>query len=159
MRLATTIALLVSASVLVLSLTACNPSVKSTTPAIDVVLPILQTEMVCPICGEPVTELDEAAYFESYPVYCKGRDNARQFASLELKQRARLGADQVLPQKGITNRTCPLTGEALDARAAAVTYEGVVIGFASAADANQFRSLKAERKAKVIEQWKAEQAG
>jgi len=159
MRLATTIALLVSASVLVLSLTACNPSVKSTTPAIDVVLPILQTEMVCPICGEPVTELDEAAYFESFPVYCKGRDNARQFASLELKQRARLGADQVLPQKGITNRTCPLTGEALDARAAAVTYEGVVIGFASAADANQFRSLKAERKAKVIEQWKAEQAG
>jgi hypothetical protein len=159
MRLTATITLLASAPVLVLGMTGCNPSIKNTTPAIDVVMPIIQTEMVCPICGEPVTELDEAAYFESYPVYCKGRENARQFASLELKQRARLGADQVLPQKGITNRTCPLTGEALDARAAAVTYEGVVIGFASAADANQFRSLKAERKAKVIEQWKAEQAG
>ncbi len=158
MRLTATTALLASAPLL-LVLTACNPAVKSTTPAIDVVMPILQTEMVCPICGEPVTELDEAAYFESYPVYCKGRDNARQFASLELKQRARLGADQVLPQKGIANRTCPLTGETLDARAAAVTYEGTVIGFASAADANQFRSLKAERKAKVIAQWKAEQAG
>jgi hypothetical protein len=159
MRLTATIALLASAPALVLGMTACNPAIKSTTPAIDVVMPIIQTEMVCPICGEPVTELDEAAYFESYPVYCKGRENARQFASLELKQRARLGADQVLPQKGITNRTCPLTGEALDARAAAVTYEGTVIGFSTAADANQFRSLKAERKAKVIAQWKAEQAG
>lgn len=159
MRLTATITLLASAPVLVLGMTACNPAIKSTIPAIDVVMPIIQTEMVCPICGEPVTELDEAAYFESYPVYCKGRENARQFASLELKQRARLGADQVLPQKGINNRTCPLTGEALDARAAAVTYEGVVIGFASAADANQFRSLKEERKAKVIAQWKAEQAG
>lgn len=138
-----------------LVLLACNPAVKNTIPTIETTTPIVQKEMVCPICGEPVTELDAVAYFGSYAVYCKGRENARQFASLDAKQRARLGADQVLAQKGIANHTCPLTGETLDANASAVVYQGSTIGFASIADANQFRSLTPERKAKLIEQWRS----
>jgi hypothetical protein len=134
----------------------CASTQKSTLPAVERYPAIVQTEMTCPITGEPVTACDDAAFFESFPVYCKGRENARQFASLEMKQRARLGADQVLPQKGIANRTCPLTGEPLTAAAMPVVYEGQVIGFASAADANQFRSLKAEKKAKCIEAWRSE---
>lgn len=139
-------------------LAGCASGTKSTLPAIERYPAIVQAEMTCPISGETVTVCDEAAYFESFPVYCKGRANARQFASLEAKQRARLASDQVLPQKGIANRTCPLTGDALTAAAAPVAYEGVVIGFASAADANQFRSLKAEKKARLIEAWRAEEA-
>jgi hypothetical protein len=136
----------------------CQSNIKSTLPVIETVTPIVQTERLCPITGEPVTEVDEFAFYETYPVYCKGRENARQYASLSAAQRARLGKDQVLPQKGISNATCPLTGEALTAAAAPVVYEGSVIGFASLADANQFRSLNAEKKAKLIAQWKAEQA-
>jgi hypothetical protein len=37
-------------------------------------------------------------------------------------------------------------------------YEGQVVGFASLADANQFRALNAEKKPELIAQWKAEQA-
>lgn len=136
----------------------CQSNIKSTLPVIETITPIVQTERICPITGESVTELDEAAFFETYPVYCKGRDNARQFASLDAKQRARLAKDQVLPQKGIANATCPLTGESLTAAASPVVYEGEVVGFASLADANQFRSLNAEKKAKLIAKWKAEQA-
>lgn len=147
-----------SAGLISALLAGCQPNIKSTLPVIEPITPIVQTERLCPITGEPVTELDEAAYFETYPVYCKGRENARQFASLGAKQRALLGKDQVLPQKGIANTTCPLTGETLTAAAAPVAYEGEVIGFASAADANQFRSLNKEKKAKLIAQWKAEQA-
>jgi hypothetical protein len=133
----------------------CNPAVKSTTVVIEVPAPIVQVEMLCPISGEPVTIDDEAAYIESFVVYCKGRENARQFASLDAKQRGKLGAAQVLPQKGIANTTCPLTGETLTAWASPVVYEGTVIGFASVSDANQFRALKADRKAKMIADWKA----
>ena len=137
-----------------LALVACNPAVKSTLPTVDHITPIAQAEMICPITGEAVTDADDAAFYESYAVYCKGRDSARQFASLDAKQRAKLGAEQVLPQKGIANKTCPLTGETLDARAAAVIYEGATIGFASAADANQFRSLKADQMAEIIADWR-----
>lgn len=137
-----------------LVLVACNPAVKSTLPTVDHITPIVQAEMNCPITGETVTDADAAAYYESYPVYCKGRENARQFAALDAKQRAKLGAEQVLPQKGIANKTCPLTGETLDARATAVVYEGAAIGFASSADANQFRSLKADQKAEIIADWR-----
>lgn len=139
-----------------LALCACNPAVKNTIPKVDSIAAIPVGEMTCPVTGETVTDLDAAAYFESYPVYCKGRENARQFASLESTQRARLAAEQVLPQKGIANATCPLTGETLTANAAAVSFEGAVIGFASAADAAQFRSLKAEKQAKLIADWKSE---
>jgi len=136
----------------------CQPGIKSTLPTVEVITPIVQTERLCPITGEPVTELDEAAFFETYPVYCKGRENARQFASLSASARARLAKDQVLPQKGISNATCPLTGETLNASAAPVVYEGEAIGFASLADANQFRSLRPEKKARTIERWRAETA-
>ena len=136
----------------------CQSGIKSTLPTVEVITPIVQTERLCPITGEPVTELDEAAFFETYPVYCKGRENARQFASLSASQRARLAKDQVLPQKGISNATCPLTGETLNAAAAPVVHEGEVIGFASLADANQFRSLRPEKKARTIERWRAETA-
>ena len=138
------------------ALCACNPAVKSTTPRIDPIAAIPVAEMTCPVSGEPVTMLDEAAFFESFPVFCKGRVNARQFASLEMKQRARLAAEQVLPQKGIANTTCPLTGEPLTANASAVAFEGTVVGFATPADAAQFRSLKPEKPSKLIADWKTE---
>lgn len=149
------------ATVLSISLAAllpvgCQSNLKSTLPTIETIMPIAQAERLCPITGEPVTDADEAAFFETYPVYCKGRENARQFASLSAEQRARLAKDQVLAQKGIANTTCPLTGEALTAAAAPVVYEGTVVGFASLADANQFRSLNAEKKAKLIERWRSE---
>lgn len=136
----------------------CQSNIKSTLPAIEPIAPIAQTERFCPVTGEPVTEADENAFFETYPVYCKGRENARQFASLSASQQARLAKDQVLPQKGIANATCPLTGETLTAAAAPAVYEGEVVGFASLADANQFRALNAEKKAKLIARWKAEEA-
>ena len=141
-----------------LALPACNPAVKSTKVTIEVPAPIVPAERLCPIMGEPVTELDEVAYFESYPIYCKGRDSARQFASLEYSKRARYGADQVLPQKGIANLTCPITGETLTAGAAAVVYQGRTIGFASPADASQFRALKPERQERTISQWQESEA-
>ena len=149
---ATTIVLSTAAP---LFLAGCNPAVKNTIPKVDSIASLPMTEMTCPVTGETVTELDEAAYFESYPVYCSGRANARQFASLESSQRARFAADQVLAQKGIANKTCPLTGEPLTATAAAVVFDGATIGFATPADANQFRSLKPERQSKLIADWKA----
>ena len=72
------------------------------------------------------------------------------------EQRARLAAEQVLPQKGIANTTCPLTGEPLTANASAVAFEGTVVGFATPADAAQFRSLKPEKQSKLIADWKTE---
>jgi hypothetical protein len=63
---------------------------------------------------------------------------------------------QVLAQRHITNTVCPLTGATLDANASPVTWDGKTIGFASAADANQFRSLKKEQQAKIIEKWRAD---
>jgi len=140
------------------ALSACNPAVKNTVPRVDPIAALPMQGATCPVTGEPVTELDEAAYFESFPVYCKGRENARQFASLETTKRAAYAAEQVLPQKGIANTTCPLTGEPLTASAAAVVYEGSVIGFASPADANQFRALKPEKQAKIVSDWKSESA-
>lgn len=148
----------ISLAILCALASGCQSNIKSTLPVIETITPIVQTERFCPITGEVVTETDECAFFETYPVYCKGRENARQFASLDAKQRARLAKDQVLPQKGIANTTCPLTGEALTAAAAPVVFEGTVIGFATLADANQFRSLNPEKKGKLIAQWKAEQA-
>lgn len=148
-------AILITFATLALGASACNPAVKTTTVTVDVIAPIILVEMTCPVSAEIVTDQDEAAYFDSYPVYCKGRDNARQFASLSSKQRARLASEQVLAQKGIANKTCPITGEPLNANASAVVYQGTAIGFASSADANQFRSLNADGKAKVIKQWKA----
>ena len=148
-----------SVASLILIATGCNTTsatpVASSLPKIEVITPIVQTEMLCPISGEVVTELDAVAFFDCFPVYCKGRANARQFAALPMKQRSRLAADQVLAQKGIANRICPLTGETLTAAGSPVVFETVVIGFASIADANQFRSLPLAKKSKMITEWKA----
>jgi hypothetical protein len=148
------------ASTALAALTACT-STPSTTPApaplASTVLhtePVVLTEMTCPVTGEVVTCESAVAYFECYPVYCVDRASARQFASLEVKQRARLAAEQVLAQKGIRNTTCPITGDTLTAAGSPAIFEGEVIGFASAADANQFRSLPAEKRAKLIAQWR-----
>ena len=150
---------LASAAALILASIGCSaaPTPTATTPttAVPRIEPIVLTELVCPVTGETVTTESEAAFFECYPVYCFDRASARQFASLEMKQRARLGAEQVLAQKGIANTTCPITDEALTAAASPAVFEGEVIGFASLADANQFRSLPIEKRAKLIAQWKA----
>jgi len=148
---------LASAAALILAPIGCSTAPTATTPTTAVlrVEPIVLTELVCPVTGETVTTESEAAFFECYPVYCFDRASARQFASLEAKQRARLGAEQVLAQKGIANTTCPITDEALTAAASPAVFEGEVIGFASLSDANQFRSLPLEKRAKLIAQWKA----
>ena len=135
--------------------TAPSTTTTSAGPTVVRVEPIVLEDLVCPVTGETVTTESEAAFFECYPVYCLDRASARQFASLEAKQRARLGAEQVLAQKGIANTTCPITDEALTAAASPAVFEGEVIGFASLADANQFRSLPVEKRAKLIAQWKA----
>ena len=148
------------ASTTLAALTGCT-STPSTTPApaplASTVLhtePVVLAEMTCPVTGEVVTCESAVAYFECYPVYCVDRASARQFASLEMKQRARLAAEQVLAQKGIRNTTCPITGDTLTAAGSPAIFEGEVIGFASAADANQFRSLPAEKRTKLIAQWR-----
>lgn len=134
-----------------------NPAaVPNAAPAVVAIPPIPVTERFCPVTGEPVDERAEIAYFESFPVYCKDRASARQLASLEPKQRARLAAEQVLPQKGIANASCPLTGEPLSALASPVVWEGTAIGFATPADANQFRSLPEPKRAKLIAAWRAD---
>ena len=148
---------LASTVALTLASLGCRTAPTATTPTTTVlrIEPIVLTELVCPVTGETVTTESDAAFFECYPVYCVDRASARQFASLEAKQRARLGAEQVLAQKGIANTTCPITDEALTAAASPAVFEGEVIGFASLADANQFRSLPPEKRTKLIAQWKA----
>jgi len=88
-----------------------------------------------------------------WKVHFENAENAAQFASLAPAKRAKLAAPQVLKAKGISNETCPLTGEPLTAAAAPVRYEGRVIGFASVADANQFNSLTKKKQAQMIEKW------
>lgn len=130
----------------------------TTTPLLRVD-PIALAEPTCPVTGEPVDCCSEAAYFESYPVRCHDRASARQFGSLGASQRARLASEQVLAQKGIANSLCPLTGEPLTAFASPALFEGEVVGFGSPALANQFRSLPEKSRAKVIAQWREEEAG
>ncbi len=112
----------------------------------------------CPISGTEFKGDGQVAYFGMWEVHCCTRADAEQFAAMPPEKRARLAAPQVLPQKKITNTTCPLTGDALTAAAAPVTYEGVVIGFASLADANQFRSLPPAKQKDVIDRWKSTSA-
>lgn len=90
-----------------------------------------------------------------WEVHFCSRPDAEQFAVMPREKRAKLAAVQVLPQKKISNATCPITGQTLTAAAAPVTYEGVVIGFASVADANQFSSLPAAKKKSLIDQWRS----
>lgn len=113
--------------------------------------------MLCPISGEPVTtDSKYVAYFSVYPVYCASLSDSTQFGSMPISKRAKLCAPQVLEQKGITNDTCPLTGEKLTASAAPLKYEGKTIGFASLSDANQFKSLPKPQQKKIMDKWIAE---
>lgn len=113
--------------------------------------------MLCPISGEPVTtDSKYVAYYSVYPVYCASLSDSTQFGSMPISKRAKLCAPQVLEQKGITNDTCPLTGEKLTASAAPLKYEGKTIGFASLSDANQFKSLPKPQQKKIMDKWIAE---
>ncbi|MBL9149364.1 MAG: hypothetical protein JNM94_11780 [Phycisphaerae bacterium] len=118
----------------------------------------LTGEILCPITGEVVSTSSPNAWYGVFPVYCATVSDARQFTTLAKPQRAKLAAAQVLPQKRITNTTCPLTGEPLTAEAAPVLYEEVIIGFATVADANQFNSLAPAKKKKIIDEWRASEA-
>ncbi|MFO0828002.1 MAG: hypothetical protein U0572_07605 [Phycisphaerales bacterium] len=118
----------------------------------------LTGDITCPISGQPVTTHSPNAMYGVFPVYCATLEDARQFAALPKAKRAELATAQVLPQKRITNATCPLTGERLTAAAAPVLYEGEIIGFASVADANQFMSLPAKKRKQCIDEWKASAA-
>jgi hypothetical protein len=103
----------------------------STNPAYSAVPGAISGEIHCPVCGEIVTTSRPSAMYGIYNVYCCSSSDAKQFASLSAKKRAELAAAQVLPQKRITNETCPLTGAKLTAAAAPVMYAGVIIGFAT----------------------------
>lgn len=139
----------------------CSGTAKPTTtatavnPAFVTAPAPLTGEIRCPITGEPVTTESPSAMYGVFPVYCLSLEDARQFSTLPPEKRASLAAAQVLPQKRIVNATCPLTGEPLTAAAAPVLYEGVIIGFASVADANQFGSMSAKKKSECIAAWQA----
>jgi hypothetical protein len=113
--------------------------------------------MLCPVSGEEVTAASPQAWFNVYPVYCRTDADRKQFAALKPGSRARAAAEQVLPQKRIANATCPMSDETLDAGAVPVLFEGEIYGFASRADANDFRALtaKPEKQRKIIADWKA----
>jgi hypothetical protein len=112
-----------------------------------------ETEIVDPITQEPVDGSGHIGYFGQWQVRFNSAASAAQFAALPRAKRAALAAAQVLPKKGIHNSICPLTGETLTALAAQVTWDGTVIGFASMADANQFRAFTKEKQAAVIAAW------
>lgn len=117
--------------------------------------------ILCPITGEEVTVESPQAWFNVYPVYCLTEADRKQFATLKPKARARAASEQVLPQKRITNATCPMSGETLDAAAVPILFDGQIYGFASLADANDFRALtaKPEKQRKIITEWKASSGG
>lgn len=112
-----------------------------------------ETAIVDPMTQEPVDGSGHIGYFGQWQVRFNSAATAAQFAALPRAKRAALAAAQVLPKKGIQNATCPLTGETLTALAAPVTWDGTVIGFASMADANQFRAFTKEKQAAVIAAW------
>jgi len=120
------------------------------------VSPAAKPKWVDPISKEPVKGEGHVGYYGQWPVHFENGANAAQWASLPKAKRAKLAAPQVLPQKKITNHVCPLTGAELDAAAAPVTWDGAVIGFASSADANQFRALKKEKQDRIIAAWRAD---
>jgi len=114
---------------------------------------------VCPVSGTEFQGDGHSGYYGLYEVHFCSRADAEQFASLPKEKRAKLAAAQVLPQKKITNSTCPLTGESLTAAAAPMKFEGEVIGFASEADANQFKSLPPAKQKSIIDRWRQQASG
>ncbi len=117
--------------------------------------PAAKTEPECidPITQEPVVGPGHVGYYGQWQIRFNSAADAAQFAALPRAKRNKLGTAQVLPQKGIHNAMCPLTGETLTAQAAPVTWDGKVIGFATVADANQFRALKKDKQSKIIAAW------
>jgi hypothetical protein len=113
-----------------------------------------ETEVVDPITQETVTGQGHIGYFGQWQVRFNSSASAEQFAALPRAKRAALAAAQVLPKKGIHNSICPMTGETLTALAAPVTWDGTIIGFASMADANQFRAFTKEKQSAVIAAWR-----
>jgi hypothetical protein len=150
---------LAACTALVLLGCASQATTSSTAPTVNKAYPTQSAKMTgeirCPISGEVVTTSSPCAMYGVYPVYCKTVEDARQFAALPKAKRAQLATEQVLAQKRITNTTCPLTGEKLTAAAAPVLYDGMIIGFASVADANQFNSLPPAKKKSCIDAWKS----
>lgn len=145
------------------SITAAKPGEADTVQGMDVVdrpsevakaTAMKGFKYIDPISGEPITGEGHIGYYGMWQVRFQNGDNAKQFASLPKAKRAKVATVQVLAQKGITNTTCPMTGATLDAAAAPVKYDGKIIGFATVADANQFRSLNKEKQAQMIEKWK-----
>jgi len=131
-----------------------SPSVPTQTVATP-----LATSLTCPISGESVSkETLYVAYFSVYPVYCASLSDSTQLGSMPIAKRAKLCAPQVLAQKQITNSTCPLTGSTLSASAIPVKYENQIVGFDTAADANQFKSLPKAQQKKIIDKWRAAQS-
>jgi hypothetical protein len=112
-----------------------------------------EIEVVDPITQERVDGSGHIGYFGQWQVRFNSAASAAQFAALPRAKRATLAAAQVLPKKGIHNSICPMTGETLTALAAPVTWDGAVIGFASMADANQFRAFTKEKQAAVMAAW------
>ena len=117
----------------------------------------LATPILCPISGAEVTAESPQAWFNVYPVLCQTDADRKQFAALKAEARARAASEQVLPQKRISNATCPMSGEPLDAGAVPILFEGEIYGFATMADANDFRALNAKpaKQRKIIAEWKA----
>lgn len=154
MRLARTIAI---AALAFVSACASNTS-NTTSSATAAPARAGQKTWTCPVCGMDFQGNGQVGYFGQYELHFCGRPDAEQYAVLPKEKRAKIAAAQVLPQKQITNTICPLTGEALTAAAAPVTYDGAIIGFASVADANQFKSLPKAKQQSIIDQWKNQSA-
>lgn len=112
----------------------------------------------CVLCGEEIAGAGQTGYYGAYELHFCSKGDAEQFVSLPRDKKAKLAAPQVLEAKKITNKSCPLTGEELTAAAAPVVYESQIIGFATVADANQFKSLPAAKQKDLIAKWRT-QAG
>lgn len=152
-------ATLLTASVLITGssalLVGCASNHTASAPSESASTAAPHAEVLDPITREPIQGEGHAGYYGQWKVLFNSSADAVQYATLPRDKRAKLAAPQVLAAKQITNTTCPITGETLTAAAAPAKYEGEIIGFASVADANQFKSLAKNRQAKVIEKWKA----
>ena len=95
----------------------------------------------------------EPGHYGQWELRFENADSAAKFAALPKARRAKLAAAQVLPQRGIPNRVCPLTGITLTADAVPVTWNDRTIGFATAADAHRFREMSKSEQLTVIEGW------
>jgi len=106
-----------------------------------------------PLNEHPIVGAGEPGHYGQWELRFENADSAAKFAALPKARRAKLAAAQVLPQRGIPNRVCPLTGITLAADAVPVTWNDRTIGFATAADAHRFREMSRSDQLTVIENW------